>query len=281
MIQSFHSPSTPAEAVGLIRENPKARYLAGGTELNSMASPVQPDAVVSLNGLGLDKLTLSSEGIEIGAMVTLETLLKSAEKGEASELLAQACSNVGNRNIRNMATVGGNIAACKSCSDLIPPLLVLGARVETMTCDGNIVTIDLEDFLAGPRTDLILRIIVPAPAGSFHAGLCRYTRTANDLALVSVCAGLEMEGTRCIGATIALGGVAAKPLRVREIENAVIDRDMADNIDSICSLADQKIMESIIPITDHRGGADYKMTLARNLLREALIHAALKGGVSR
>lgn len=282
MIETFITPASIDDAVRAMSENAGAAYLSGGTELNSRASRIHPTSVVSLSPLGLRDINYSDESITIGAMVTLEDLCHTGHPKHPFMLaLRTAAANVGNRNIRNMATLGGNICACKSCSDMLPLLLALDSKLQVHPSPGVEETVSVADYIAGPRIALITDVVLPVPPKTFFIAIRRYTRTANDLALVNVTVGLDVREGSCNRARVSIGGVAARPVRIPEAEAALTGQHLDGRLSELSLRLESLLPGSIEPITDHRGSAEYKMLLTRGLLIEAFIAAAGKGGVAR
>lgn len=282
MIETFITPASIDEAVRASFENTGAAYLSGGTELNSRAAKIKPAGVISLSSLGLRDINYSGETITIGAMVTLEDLCHVGHPRHPFMLaLRTAASNIGNRNIRNMATIGGNICACKSCSDMLPLLLALDARLQIHPSPGVEETVTVEDYIAGPKTALITDVVLPVPPKSFFVAIRRYTRTANDLALVNVTVGLDVRDGECNRARVSIGGVAVRPVRIFEAEAALAGQQLDGRLSELSLRLESLLPGAIEPITDHRGSAEYKIRLSKGLLIEAFIATAGKGGVAR
>ena len=226
MIQEFCKPETVEEALRLKAEHSNYRYLAGGTELNAKGYPGTPKDVIgliSLFDLKLNKIEQTEDKFSAGSGVTLQQLID--EVKSPFEILKEAALNVVNRNIRNMATVGGNIAACKSCSDMIPLMLVTDALLEVYSLKGEKREVSLEEYIQEKRDCLITKIIIPARK-NFYTAISRYTRASNDLALINVCIGLKLEDGVCKDARLAIGGVAASPIRIKETEKFLCGREI-------------------------------------------------------
>jgi CO/xanthine dehydrogenase FAD-binding subunit len=128
MVEQFHKPTTIQEALSLKRRlATRAVFLAGGTLANAKDCPVRPEHWISLAGLKLDRVDLRRGDLVIGALCTLQRLIEDARTPVP---LQAAAAQIMSRNVRNMATVGGHVAANLPYSDLIPMLIALGAKVE-------------------------------------------------------------------------------------------------------------------------------------------------------
>jgi probable selenate reductase FAD-binding subunit len=279
MIKNFLTPRTIEEAVRLYSDSDTAAYIAGGTELNSRNSRSGYDTLIDISSLGFNTISFD-QTLKIGSMVTLETLkMHNFQDYPGFAVLKTAAENVSNRNIRNQATLGGNICACKSCSDMIPCLLVLNACVTMHTPDLPQKDIPLEEYLQLDKKELISSINIPAVPDSYVTALCRYTRTANDLALINICLGLDIQKGICKRAGLAIGGIAAKPKRIPPVEQALENQNLDSRLSELVIRIDPIITDSVSPVDDHRGSKEYKLLLTKGLFTDALYSAASKGGI--
>lgn len=265
MIPSYHRPTSVADAVQLkARLGQGAVFLAGGTEVNQLHA-ARPTALIDLNGLGLNKIEVTANGIRIGAGVTFQQLV---EHSEMPEFLKEAAAQMANRNIRNQATVGGQVGANKSCANLIPVLLAAEARV--MLVDREL---PLDEFLAG-EPSLVLGIFVPASTRTY--GLAQHTRTANDISIVTAAASLTVDANRVCRPILAIGGVAQHVIRLNVVEKA-LDGQPLPPVDKIESM----IAAAVKPIDDLRGSAAFKRQLAAALGARVLQSAAARVSYSK
>src|SRR5262245_3559191 len=149
----YREPETLEEAVAILREEgDDARVIGGGTALVVMlrARLLRPRVLVGLGRIpGLDELRLNGDGdLRIGALVTHRQLERSPEVRHAVPLLAEACGRVGSPTIRNMGTLGGNLAYGEAASDPAPTLLALDARV-TVAGPAGPRTVPVDGFFRG------------------------------------------------------------------------------------------------------------------------------------
>ncbi len=265
MIPSYHRPTSVADALQLkAKLGQGAVFLAGGTEVNQLHA-ARPTALIDLAGLGLNKIEVSANGVRIGAGVTFQQLV---EHPELPEFLKEAAAQMANRNIRNQATVGGQVGGNKSCANLIPALLAAEARV--VLADGEK---PIEQFLAGEPA-LILGIFVPASNRVY--GLAQHTRTANDISIVTAAASLTVEGDRVCRPILAIGGVAQHVVRLDSVEKG-LDGQPIPSVEKIESM----IAAAVKPIDDLRGSAAFKRQLAAALGARVLKTAAAKVSASK
>lgn len=279
-LKNYLKPKTAQEAVTLFSDHENVFFLAGGTEVNSRNFKFSPDSLIDISNLGFNSTKYDNSVLKIGSMVSIEDIKIMDYKDYPSlNILKTAASNISNRNIRNQATLGGNICACKSCSDMIPILLVMNASVTIHTLEKAECLIPLNEYIETPKKDLISSINIPVAKNTWHASICRYTRTANDLALVTVALGLDIREGECHDARVAIGGIASKPCRITKIENALKGQKLESRLSELVLRLEPIISESIEPIDDHRGTAEYKKLLTKGLFTDALYSAAAKGGI--
>src|SRR5512136_2027382 len=223
MASQFHAPETIEDALRIRRElRGAACFLAGGTEVNNRKANKATEHLIWLGRLELGGITRREMGVSIGAMATIQEILESDIVHPA---IHQAASNHANRNIRNVATIGGHLGVCRSCADMIPVLLVLGARLRVATDAGEIER-DLEAWVLGERDGLLLSVEVPDPPGDLRVALKNHNRTANDLSLLTVAVSFRKE-TGCVrDAIVAVGGVARSAVRLRPVEAALSGRPL-------------------------------------------------------
>lgn len=284
MIQEFCKPATLDEALKLKKDHPEYRYLAGGTEINATGylgkKKTDIPGLISLAKLDLSDIKKEDDILTIGATVTLQELIDSEViKDEPFIMLKKAASNIANRNIRNMATVAGNIGACKSCSDMIPVLLVMEGKLEIYSEEGKKEEISVEEYIKEGKVKLITKITVPARK-DFYIALSRYTRASNDLALINICLGMELKDGICKEARLAIGGVAASPIRIKETEEFLKDKKLVGELADFAPKLREHVEKHVYPIDDLRGKAWFKKEMAGGLVIEAFYKAADKGGIA-
>jgi len=264
MASHFHAPETIGDALRIRRERRGACFLAGGTEVNNRKAKAAPEHLVWLGRLGLGGIARRGGGVSIGAMATLQEILESEIVHPA---IHRAAANHANRNIRNVATIGGHLGVCRSCADLIPVLLALGARLRVATDSGELER-DLEAWVLGERDGIVLSVEVPEPPGDLRVALENHSRTANDLSLITAAVSFRVAAGAVEGAIVATGGVARSAVRLRPVEAALDGRPLAprDEIEAL-------VTAHLDPVTDIRGSAAFKRHLAATLVERALRRA--------
>lgn len=259
------SPSTLEEACRAAAERPDALLLAGGTDamVGINAGHRRPTSVISLARIGsLTEWSIDDDGITIGAGVTFATIAASP-LARALPALAMAARTVGSPQIRNAATIGGNLGTASPAGDSLPVLAALEARVVLQSVDGERV-VAFEDFCTGPKRtaarpgEVITAVRIRPTDGPQE--FCKLgTRQAMVISIASV-AVVADRGDRSI--RVGLGAVGPTPLRAPEAERraaAAIDWDGGAAVDDATVEEFVRLVrDAARPITDHRSTAPYR-----------------------
>jgi carbon-monoxide dehydrogenase medium subunit len=236
--------------------------MAGGTDLSVLfrAKAKTPAVVVWLGKAESLRGARESNGtMELGPLVTHSELARLPTlAGIAS--LAKAASGVGSPQIRNVGTVGGNLANA-SPADLYPPLLTLDARLELASVRRN-RTVRLEDFATGPGStalepnEIITGVVFDKPVGKLH---CDFTkiglRNALAISVASAAVAAWAAGGKFEDVRIACGAVAPRPTRMREVERLLRGEALTPRLLSEVEAAASRACD---PITDLRATGAYR-----------------------
>ena len=270
----YYRPTSLDEVWELKEKIPGARFIAGGTDVmvGIRNGEISPPALISLRSLpGLDNVEVD-ETTRIGALTTIRDLIHHPSLVDKFPILVQAVKELGSPQIRNVATIGGNLCNCSPCADLAPPLLVLDAKVRLQSAQGSRV-IPLEEFFVGPGEsclaphEILTDIVLESPHRDAKSIYLKKGRMKMDLAVVSVAVLVEMEGERCHKARIAAGSVAPVPLRLKKVE-ATIEKSVLSP--SLISEAQKLAQESVVPITDIRASEEYRREIVGIYVKRAL-----------
>ena len=270
---------TPDEVTRLIQKHgTNARLLMGGTDLlPGMRDGIwRPRLVIDVKGLpGMHVVAFDPDrGLTVGAAVTMNELARNPQVQTYYPLLAQAAASVASYQVRNRATLGGNLCNASPCADTAPACLVLKAELALQGPDGSRL-LPAAGFFQGPgRTALqpgeFLTAIhfPPAPA----PGAARYLKLGRcrtgDLSLVGVAIlGYEDGNGSGHHFRIGLGSVAPTPVRAMEAEAYLEDHLPSE--ESLAAAADRAVAAAS-PITDVRGTAEYQRAMVRTLALRAL-----------
>jgi CO/xanthine dehydrogenase FAD-binding subunit len=267
-------PRALPEALSLLGEG--AMPLAGATDLFVLmnAGHLPGGKLVSLHGVPELSQPARWEGDSyvMSALTTYTEARHDARVQSDLPLLPLAAREVGALQIQNRGTWAGNIANASPAADGVPALLAYDATVTLESVRGS-REVALADYFTGYKKslkaadELITRIAVPAPArGAKHYWRKVGTRRLQAISKVVAAGCLTLEGGVVTKARLALGSVAPIPLRARHVEDAIVGRAPADAVDAAVRALD----EDIAPIDDIRSTRDYRMTVARNLVRAFL-----------
>ncbi len=259
----YKKPQTLEEALRLKEAQAGARFIAGGTDLlvqlknKSIAAPL---ALISLRSISDLKGIAIGEKTRLGACTPISDILSNQGIAERYPVLFEAASHLGSVQIRNVATIGGNLCNASPCADTSLPLLVLDAKVELQGREGT-RQVALEDFYRGPGQtclnpgELLVAILLDPPRPHAKSIFFKKRRVAMDLAQASVAMLLELEGDICRFARIAAGSVAPTPMRLKPVEALLEGKKLTSEL-----IAEAQALASrtISPITDLRASADFR-----------------------
>ena len=211
----YLKPSSLEEAIGLLKQyGGQAKLIAGGTDVmvDIRQKKYAPQVLISLRGIeGLNFIREEDGGLRIGALTTHRELEKSPLVRERLGALADAVDNLGSVQIRNVATIGGNICNAAPSADTAPPLLVLGASVRIKGSEGERV-LPLEEFFLGPGEtalkddEILVEFIIPSPPPNSASAYWKHTRRqAMDLPIIGVAMMLAVEKTEAPALKEAFG----------------------------------------------------------------------------
>ncbi|GHS95891.1 oxidoreductase [Synergistales bacterium] len=268
----------------------EVRFLAGGTDLMPRISAERdqipydkktPMRIIYLGALGLDKVT-DGDGVTIGALCTLSSLLGNEIVRSKLPALAEAIAEMAGLSIRNTATIGGNIMNASPAADSVPSLLVLGAEAVLRSPSGD-RKVALSEFFAGPgktaaKPDEVLVAVNVKPGAGGAAFKKIGRRKAETLSVVSAAAYVEVKDGAVAVARIAVGSAAPTVVRCLEAEKALIGKKISD--DAIKE-ASALVSKSISPIDDIRSTAWYRAKVAPTLVARALAAAAERKGPAK
>ena len=268
----------------LAERGPETKLLAGGTDLlpQMKNSVVMPKRVIDLSGVARVKILESdAKGLRIGAAVPARQLEQDPRVRAGYASVAESAALIGSVQVRNLATVGGNLCNAAPSADMAPPLVALEAQAVIAGPKG-VRRVPLSDFFTGVRTtvlgpdELLVEIVASAPGA--HSGGCyiRHTpRRELDIAVVGVASQVTLANGVCAKARIALAAVAPTPVRATTAEAALEGKPLTPElIERAADLAAQGAR----PISDQRGSADFRRHLVRVLTRRTLTTALARAG---
>ncbi len=272
----LHRPASAEEAVRLYGETEgTGLYVAGGTIVVPAGSS-KLDFLVDLSSAGLSYVRSESGRLVLGATLTVAGLATSLEaSGIASGAMPAAALSIANHTVRNLATVGGNVAAWPYPTDLPVVLLVLGAKLTILGPSGQ-REIPIEDYFQKRgdvfrKGDLITEIVVPIPSGDLRGGFEKVGRKRLDIAIANAAGTVLMDDGRIREARVAVGGMGPAPKRLPECEDLLKGKSATE--ESFAE-AGRLVERAVEPRTDHRAGAEYRRKAAGAAAKRALMRAA-------
>jgi len=281
--------ATPDEAIDLLEKHGEAaRLLMGGTDLfvRMREGDIRPHIVVDVKHLpGMRTVTYNErEGLTVGAAVTMNQVASHPDVQARYPLLAQAAASVASYQLRNRATVGGNLCNASPCANTAPAALVLSGRMVLYAADGEREVPASEFFLGPGETKMraiemmtAIRFPVPPP-GAVGRYLQLGRNKSGDLSIVGVAilgfpdgrASSSRPATDSgYGFRIGLASVAPVPLEALEAEDVLAHNPPGEET---FALAAAKAMEAATPIDDVRGSSAYRKAMVRNLTLRGLRH---------
>jgi carbon-monoxide dehydrogenase medium subunit len=269
-------PGTLEEACALLSDHPDAKAIAGGTALLTLIKHgifipktlVNLQKIRAVNGIEYD----AQRGLRIGALTTIYDVETSPLVRRYYPMLAEACHVVANIRIRNMATIGGNLAHADHQSDPPTALVALDAGLELMSRNGT-RQMKLSEFLRGSYEtalepgELLSALVVPPP-GNWRGIYLKFTTgSSEERPCAGVAALVRMEQSVCLDLRVVVGAVSPRPVCMQHTDELArgkeINQPLLQAIGAEASLR-------VDPIDDLRGSASYKRQLVAVLVRRAL-----------
>ncbi len=295
----YLKPKSLEEAFSLLNQyGEKAKLIAGGTDVIVMIKQkkISPDVLISLSDIpSMDQIEYN-EILKIGAMVTHRAIEKSKLIRSEFSALSDAVDVLGSVQIRNVATIGGNICNAAPSADTAPPLLSLGAKVK-LRCFNSERIIPIEEFFKGPgetvlkEGEILTEILIPKPLPYTGSAYWKHQRRqALDLPIIGVSVllsldkptasfagllhtessisnilnSLERDEVFCKEVRIAIGVAAPTPIRAIQAENLLRGKRISDEL--IAEVSEMAAKEAQ-PRDTLRGEAWYRREMIRVLVR--------------
>lgn len=305
----YYKASSVAEAIQLLNSHPEAKLLAGGHSLIPLMKLrlARPPAVIDIGGVAaLKGISVNNNTIRIGALTTHGEIASSHDLRHANPLMSEAAGGIGDAQVRNRGTIGGNIAHADPASDWGTVLTALEATIEVQGPNGT-RNIAVEDFFVGAFTtalaenEVITSIQVPVLSrhdhnggqehehehehghghdhesgiANVHGDLGEYAKMAHPASFYPVVGGavvVTVEDSRCTAARVAVGGLVPSPVRARSVEQALVGKELSmANISDAVDLLPDDLGSDIIG--DIFASADFRSKVAPVEVKHALYHA--------
>jgi len=282
----FYAPSSLDELFQLMQElGPAASVMAGGTDLlmalksgrRSSEHVVSLKGIAELDGLGYD----DSAGLTIGANTALADVATYGPALEQYSSLVDSIETLATPQIRQKATVAGNLCNASPCADTAMSLMALSARALIIGPGGSSREVPVEDLLIGPRQtslrefEIVHSVIVPPPREHQRSMFMKHSRRSKvDIAATSICIALVQKNAVIDHVDIFMGSVAPRPLRARKAETVLTGQSPAPELFRRAAEAAQSECK---PISDLRASADHKLhmigVMARRILEQLTVQS--------
>jgi carbon-monoxide dehydrogenase medium subunit len=273
----YHRAATIQEALGLLQKHAGAKLLAGGHSLipGLKLRISTPSVLIDIGRVAeLKGIKESKDSIRIGALTTHAELAGSPVLASKCPMLSEAAGQIGDAQVRNCGTIGGNVAHADPASDLPTVLTALGARFMASGPKGS-RTIQAADFFQGLMTtalgadEILTDIEVPSKAAGQGMAYVKFTHPASRYAVIGAAAVVTVKDGSCSGAQVAIGALVPSPSRAGAVEKALTGaRPSAETIAKAAGMVGQNLGQDVIG--DLFASAEYRKAVAPVYVKRAL-----------
>ena len=284
-IEQYVAPSSLEQAAEYLQRSGEVTILAGGTDLMPQSQGgrlkikrmlMNIHHIPELKGIAIDGGT-----IRIGALATITEIMQSDLVKKHLPILIEACDHFASDQIRNAATLGGNVCNASPAGDMLVPLLVLDAEVELASKPiGSLARrrMPLAEFFVGPGktrrrpAELLVGLRIGLPSANHYARFFKFgTRPALDISTISIGIAGVLKNGALSNVRVAFGAVAPIPMRARRTEQALEGKGLDPaTIEAVANVA----RDEVTPIDDIRATAWYRKELIHNITKRMLAHVA-------
>jgi carbon-monoxide dehydrogenase medium subunit len=270
-------PGNIKDAIAALQANDEPYLLAGGTDLliGMKTNAVKPKCLIDLKGIPDLEGIEYNNGFQLGALTTVRDVEVSPLIREKIPALSEAAGTLGSIQIRNRATIGGNLCHGSPAADMAAILLAMNCEVKIATGNGA-KTIGLDQFFIAPnrtvlnRNEILSQLIIPKEIEQFKGVYLKHgPRKAMDIGIVNIAILLDADAGSglCNQIMIAMGAVAPRPIRAKKAE-ALLNGNKLKS-ETIQKAAEAAANEAT-PITDFRASAGYRKDLVKNLVARGI-----------
>ncbi len=283
--KSYVKAGSIQEAIRLLEQNPEARLIAGGTDVlvKLHKGKAQFSHLVDIHGIAeLNFITQNTEGdLVIGALSCFTSVAESALVRKHIPILTEAILTIGGPQVRNMATIGGNLCNGVPSADSATPLMALNAMVTIEDSRGS-RQMPLENFFLGPSRvalehhEIMTAITVTRDNyTNYYGHFYKYAmRNAMDIATIGCSAVCKVEKDILADLRLAYGVAAPVPIRCKNTENTVRGRRISS---ALLDDIGEAVINDVRPRTSWRASRDFRLqiiaTLAHRVVKQAIINA--------
>ncbi|NIM89406.1 MAG: xanthine dehydrogenase family protein subunit M [Candidatus Aminicenantes bacterium] len=280
----YHSPATLEEACQLLKKyDGQAKVLAGGTDLipGLYRREIVPEQVINIKGIPSLNFIANEEskGLVLGSLVTFNEIISSPIIEEHYPILKEVAEKIASHQVRNLATIGGNLCNAAPSADSAPILIALDSTVALIEPGGKERTLPLEKFFIGPGEtalapgEILIQVHIPLLKPRTGVSYLKQTsRQALEIAVVGVAAlvRLEKKTEKCSLVRLVIGACASTPLRIPAAEKILVGKKIgSQDIEAAAKAAS----EAVKPITDVRASKLYRKEMVRVQCKRSLEEA--------
>ena len=281
----YHKATSVAQAIQLLSANQDARVLAGGHSLIPLLKLRQAglSALIDISGIDeLQGISLEGDTIRIGALTTHRAIQTSEELAQACAIMTEAAGGIGDSQVRNWGTIGGNVAHADPASDWPTVLTALNARFIVQGSGGlarrGSRTVAADDFFTGPletalaENEILTSIEVNKLGANQRAEYAKMAHPASSFAVVGAAVVVTVEEDRCTAASVVVGGLVPSPQRAASVQRALVGQQLT--ADTIAAAADLVAADLGNNVTgDIYASVDYRRAMVAVEIKHALNHA--------
>jgi CO/xanthine dehydrogenase FAD-binding subunit len=272
----FIAPSSLAEVLELLeRHGDGCRVVAGGTDIMPALRNGRLSCVTRLVDIRrrqeLRGIKITGDGLWIGAATTHSEVVQSPDVRARWPLLAEACGRIGSKQIRNLATVGGNVANASPAADSVPALLCLDARISLLSGHGK-RELPLQSYLAERKrnapAELVEGFTLPFPLANTYSKFVKVSRRqAMAISRLSLAMALHVDGGVIDFVRIVPGAMLAVPQHLERVEEYLVGRELTEDAGTEAA---RLTADVVTGITGMRPSFKYKLTVLEGLVRQVL-----------
>ncbi len=276
----YQKAASVAQALELLRSHENAKVLAGGHSLIPLMKLRQsrPSLLVDIGGIDeLRGIAVNDGTIRIGALTTHREIQTSAQVQQACGVMAEVAEGIGDPHVRNRGTIGGNVTHADPGSDWPTVLTALDARFVIQGENGR--TVAASEFFTGvlettvAEDELLVAIEAPRLGPNQHAEYAKMAHPATSFAVVGAAVVVTVEGGRCTGASVAVGGLVSVPVRARAVESALVGQELtADSVGEAVQRISDDLGDNVFGDSVY-ASADYRRAVVGVEIKHAIFHA--------
>ena len=281
---NYYRPTTLKEALYLLSELEDVKILAGGTDLliDLRIRRYRPRNIIDISRLKELKYIIDEgDKVRVGSLITLQELIESPIIKSKAPLLAEAAYNMSSWQIRNIATIGGNLCNASPAADTAPPLMIYEAKLKLISKKGERL-VPITKFFKGPRktelrsNEILAEIEIPYIKGMGSSFVKLGRRDAFTLSVVAIATAVSVKDSKFNDVRISLNAVAPTPVRAYTAENYLKGKDVT--IDEIRKAA-ELVLKDISPISDVRASAEYRKEMSILLTVDSMVKSLNRLGI--